>query len=122
MKSYSYTPGTFGTHTIKITVQDEQFKAELLTQICGNMKGAAVLSSIVSSIEDNDMEFQVSEHNKKYLTFDENAKEGKFAYADRLKMFDGDSVEEYDISEDSRGFGRFVTAIEFIDYKLDQNY
>lgn len=119
MDNYPYTPGAFGTHSVKITIQDGEYKAELFTEIGGNMRGAALLSSIQSSIDDNQIEFEVSEHNKKYLDFEENAKDGKFHYADRLKMFKGDLVEEYDISEDSIGFGRFVTGIEFVDYKMD---
>lgn len=116
MENYSYNSSYFGTHTVNIKLQHGPFKAELITQIGGNMKGAAVLASVLSSIDDNDITFEVSDENKRHLVFESSAVEGKHAYADRLKMFDGLQAKEYDISEDSTGFGKFVTGVELIDY------
>lgn len=119
MENYNYPYGNLGTHKVKITLQSGTLKGEVITELGGNMGGAAILSSIASSLEDNDVEFPVTEDNKKLLTFEEGAVDGKHSYADTVTLRDGDLSKTFDISENSNKLKQLITSIEIISFEKE---
>lgn len=119
MNHYLYQRGMFGTHRVKIELQKGTHKAVVFAELGGNVAGAAVLSSIASYLEDNEMEFKVTEENKKYLDFENSAVEGELAYVDYVRLYDGESsITEY-VGEDSgsKAFSNLVVAINIIEFE-----
>lgn len=115
MKRYEYERGSFGSHKAKITLQKGKHKAVIFGEIGGNIGGAAVITHMAQGIEDNDIEFRVSEENRKHLDFEGEVTEGKMAFANYVRLYDGDDeIKEY-IGEDSRyAFEHLVVAIEIV--------
>lgn len=123
MDHYLYQRGMFGTHRVKIELQKGTHKAVVFTELGGNVAGAAVLSSIASYLEDNEMEFKVTEENKKYLDFEDSAVEGKLGYVDYVRLYDGErSITEY-VGEDagSKALSNLVVGIDIMGFEPESN-
>lgn len=122
MEDYLYERGMFGTHKVKITLQKDTHKAVVFGELGGNVGGASILSSIASSLDDGEMEFRVTEDNKKYLDFEEGAVDGKVFYADYIRLYDGDSMIKEYVGEDVRQnpMSSLVVGIEIVEYTPEQ--
>lgn len=118
MEEYLYERGMFGTHKVKITLQKDTHKAVVFGELGGNVAGASILSSIASSLEDGEIEFRVTEENKKYLDFEEGAVEGKVFYADYVRLYDGGSMVKEYVGEDVRQspFSSLAVGIEIVEF------
>lgn len=117
MDRYDYERGAFGSHKVKISLQKGNHKAVIFGEVGGNIGGASVLGHMTQGIEDNDIEFRVSEENRKYLDFEGEVTEGKMAYAEWVRLYDGDDVITVNIGEDSRyEFEHLMVAVEIVEF------
>ena len=100
----NYNPNyMWGTHTVKITLQQWNYKGELIVEIGGNCKGFSILESSKDSIN-------------KEETYNSNCKfqiEDNWFYC-ILKAEDGD---ELDVEDELDNLEDYIVKIEIIDFK-----
>jgi len=66
----------YGTHTIKVNLQWDKYKGEILLKIGGNCLGASVIGSALSLIEDSGFKPDMQiESNKKHIRVAESGKD-----------------------------------------------
>jgi hypothetical protein len=111
MKLYP-TDTRWGKHTVKLTWQIDDFKAEGIFLLGGNCKGGSILESAIDSIEDGDFEPDMSyEENQKHFVVNGDG------YLVEVKLFDKDGNET---SFDADFFYDFLVGVEIIKFERDE--
>lgn len=108
-----YAPdGRFGTHTIKVLFQHEQYKGSMIYKMGGNCQGLDIVRSDIDTILD-------SIENAKFSGMDialaGDGYEGTVSLTDEK----GDDIEIdfYDETE----LEALIVGVEIVDFKLDEN-
>lgn len=116
MQIYKDIHGVFGTHVVQITVQIDTYKADLITHLGGNSRGASILGSVINALESNDSMFTVTDENKRFLDFEESSLDKKHGYAKNLRLYNGDDYLSIDIGEDAGFPHRSVVKVEILEF------
>ena len=102
-----YEPGRRGTHTIRYTLQKEEYKGTFCIEMGGNCKGGSLLDSNVFDTLDNDLITQ-SDCNLKYDEFYD-------CYECVLHNENGDEMLIEDFTD--YDMQNLIVSIEIIDYQ-----
>lgn len=95
-------------HTMKITLQSDDYKGYVFVKCGGNCKGAEMINFATEYFETCDTEDVKALENDCNLEFDEDAE----YFACRLKNADGD---ELIIEDDYEDFINMIVAVEIIE-------
>ena len=106
MKDYKDNDGN-GVHVVQITLQSEEYKGVITTEVGGNARGMNLISYIGF-----DCEMYESDENDCDLKYDEDSE----TYRATLHDEDG---SELDVEGDAEDFNNMIVAIEIIDYIPD---
>lgn len=107
----NYDPNIFnGIHTVKLTLQQWQYKGHVSVEIGGNTRGHSVIECAMDLYRDdfalNDCEFE--------FTDDDEDQEG---FRCTLKDEEGNELL---IEDELNELGRLIVAVEIVDYRKDE--
>ena len=105
----NYDPNyCFGEHTIKVTIQEWQYRGNLKVKVNGNCKGMSVIEGISESIYD---QANTLESDCEFVVLEEDGEEPWFSAI--LKDSDGNQLETTDLFD---RLENLIVAIEIIDF------
>lgn len=105
MKSYNRNIRN-GIHTVRITLQEWEYKGHIIYKVRGNAAGRNVLDfdfEIETYFPENDCDLKYNEELDFYTAF--------------LKDENGNGLE---VNEDAEGMNNMIVAIEIIDYQKEE--
>lgn len=120
MKSYNYKHTYYGVHTVKVNLQQREFKGKAYIGKFGSVGGAHILSGIARDLEDNNLEFIADKTNKKHLIFEEGLEDNKYGYPEKVRLYKGDEMIEIDVHEATPGISHLVVGVEIVKYNLGE--
>jgi hypothetical protein len=98
-----------GKHTIRVTIQQWEYKGHIDVVICGNRKGSNVMDSVSYTILDNTPPDMSSDCN---FTIEKTPDNGDW-FSCILKSDAGDTL---DIEDECDRFDNMIVAVEIIDF------
>lgn len=99
---------TWGTHIVKITFQDENYKGYITHKINGNIKGMSVLNTDAEDV----LQLPLLENNANLRYLNDDYEEDWF----NMVLID-DQGEKLFVEDELRYLNDYVVAVEIIDFK-----
>lgn len=113
----NYDPNImFGVHTVKVTLQQWEYKSDMIVLVGGNCKGSSVITTAMDLSEQG--EEGIIENNCHFAVIDEADDDGNYWFNCILYNADGDDMQ---VEDELDSLPNYIVGAEIINLVEDKD-